>query len=122
MADLLSKCFTTWIIANWSDGQFSAPGTISALANDESPAKYKGFNKSCILVNMGTIRFTSVDIGTKFRTWDTQVFLHHTTSINLQGMFDEFERLVHAWEKAGGGTFSSNDSYNMIVNYYEDNI
>lgn len=116
MTELISKCFATFITANWSTGNFSAPDTITALANDESPGKYKGrLNKSCILINMGNIRFTSVDIGVKFRTWDTTVYLHHTSSANLQGMFDEFERIVHLWEKNGGGTFSSNDSDNMKV-------
>jgi len=118
MTDYISECFSTYINSNWCESNFSSPTLITVMDENHKPSNYKRTAKQCLLIDQGDLDWLPVDEGgtsgaMKYRTWRTTIYFNHSSSANIQGVVDEFVRLVHEWEANGGGTFSSDDGENL---------
>jgi len=118
MTDYISECFKTFIVTNWCEDNFSSPDNIEVMSEKERPTKYKKTKVEALLIDQGDLEWIPVDEGgtsgsQKYRVWRTNIYFNHSSSANIQGVVDEFVRLVHSWEANGGGTFSSDDGENL---------
>ncbi len=83
------------------------------MTDAHKPGNLKGTKTIALLIDRGEIQFTYVDIDAAFRVWRTNIFFNASVSTVLQGIINEFYRIIHAWNSAGGGTFSTADTDNM---------
>ena len=125
MVDIISECFRDYIEAQWNSGNHPAPAVILVMTATESPGKFKGSTTSCLLIERGNMGFIQVDLGSsstsggfRVRQWRTKVFCHETSSANLQGLTNEFNRILAKWQSGGGGVFSADDTDNLA--YIQD--
>ena len=125
MVDIISECFRDYVETNWTEGNHATPTAIKVMTTTDSPGKFKGTQNSALLIERGEIGFVQVDLGAsssaggfRVRQWRTKIFCHESTSADLQGLINEFMRIISKWQSGGGGAFTADDTDQMA--YVQD--